>query len=304
MLIAMIVSLRVAADAAVDTGLVYPGVEPSGADIARQVYFVNHFYGFENIAYGGDDRPQTIVLERLAGGRVGATALERYASHSYAGAIKSRDLVIFRSGKLRGTGILVTDYRQDGMDFLVWLPALRKVRRFSEPSPGERWGNSILTYGDIYLRRPDHERHLLLGTERFEACLGAIPPERLGAHRNAGLAPEASCLPRGRRVHRLRSEPVAGDWWYDHRIRWVDAETYADYRGLYFKDGELVKRLDKDWRSAGLEDPRALYWHYWYALDPESGDEAVAVAPPGSVAWNLPLPARLWSESTLRRLKR
>jgi hypothetical protein len=97
---------------------------------------------------------------------------------------------------------------------------------------------------------------------------------------------------------------VVEDWWYDHRIRWVDAESFADYRSLYFKDGELVKRLDKDWQSAGLEDPRALYWHYWYARDPRRGDEAVAVAPAGSVAWNLPLPARLWSESTLRRLKR
>jgi hypothetical protein len=299
-----VLALCAAAVDAVDTDLAYPAAEPTGEDIARQVYFVNHFYAFGNIAYGGDDRPRPVVLERLDDGTVGATSFERYANHVYEGAIKSRDLVIFRSGKLRGTGILVTDYRQGAMDFLVWLPALRKTRRFAEPSPGERWGNSILTYGDIYLRRPDHERHALLGIERFGECLGELSPERLGPHRYAGLLPAGSCEPKGRRVYRLRSEPVADDWWYDHRIRWVDVESFADYRSLYYKDGKLVKRLDKDWRSAGLEDPRALYWHYWYARDPQRADEAVAVAPVGAVAWDLPLPARLWSESTLRRLKR
>lgn len=292
---------------AVDTNLAYPSAKPTGEEIARQVYFVNHFYAFENIVYGGDDRPLVVVIERRTDGTVGATTVERYASHAHDnGKIKSRDLVIFRSGKLRGTGILVTDYHRNGgaMAFSVWLPALRKIRRFAEPSPGERWGNSLLTYGDIYLRRPDHERHLLLGTEAFADCLGAISPERLGPHRYGEHLPQASCEPRGRSVYRLRSEPIAQDWWYDHRIRWVDAETFADYRSLYFDGDRLVKRVDKDWRSAGLEDPRAIYWHYWYALDPARGDEAVAVAPPGAVAWNLPLPPQLWSEASLRRLKR
>lgn len=293
--------------AALDSDLAYPATEPTGEEIARQIYFVNHFYAFRNIAYGGDERPLMVVLERRADGAVGTTTVERYANHAYdEGSIKSRDLVIFRSGQLRGTGILVTEFKKEGVEmaFSVWLPALRKIRRFSEPSPGERWGNSILTYGDIYLRRPEHERHQLLGSEIFEGCLDTLSPEQLGPHRDREVLPRSSCEPQGRRVYRLRSEPIAPDWWYDHRIRWVDAETFADYRSLYFDGERLVKRVDKSWRSAGLDDPRALYWDYWYALDPNRGDEAVAIAPPGAVAWNLPLPSRLWSETSLRRLKR
>ena len=39
------------------------------------------------------------------------TAVERHLNNNYENdVIKSRDLAIFRSGKLRGTGMLVTDY--------------------------------------------------------------------------------------------------------------------------------------------------------------------------------------------------
>ena len=92
------------------------------------------------------------------------------------GNTKAQDLAIFRSGKLKGTGMLITDYVDDAksQSYMIWLPALRKIRRFAQPAHDDAWGGSDFTFGDVALRKPFHETHELLGKETFNDCLGFI----------------------------------------------------------------------------------------------------------------------------------
>lgn len=289
------------------SGFAGPALAQPGADeIARQVDFVNRFAAVRNVSYGERER-RVVVLDRSAGGRLLVNTFERWRRNDYPeGTVAARDLVIFRSGKLRGTGILVTDYRDpaQGRGYAIWLPSLRKLRRFSEPDPADAWGNSNFTYGDIYTRRPQDEAHELLGRETFDDCLGvlALPPGQRDRHTAA--LPEADCSVRGRAVYRLRSRPQRSDLGYDQRLVWVDAETFADYRSVYFLAGQPVKVIEKSWHSMGLADPRAQYWDYWYARTEATGQEGMAYVPPGAVRWDADLDPDLWSERTLQQLSR
>ena len=89
---------------------------PDGAAIAREVDFVNRFGALANVSYGTDGRP-VVLLDLAASGRLVTNTFERWRRNDYPeGAIAARDLVIFLSGKLRGTGILVTDFSDPGRD--------------------------------------------------------------------------------------------------------------------------------------------------------------------------------------------
>ena len=117
----------------------------------------------------------TVLLNKAEGKKPTTNTLERYLSNDYSdGPIKARDMAIFRSGKLKGTGMLITDYVDDAksQSYMIWLPALRKIRRFAQPAHDDAWGGSDFTFGDVALRKPFHETHELLGKETFNDCLG------------------------------------------------------------------------------------------------------------------------------------
>ena len=283
-----------------------PAAAPDAADIAREVDYVNRFAAVRNVSYGGREAP-VVVLDLAASGRLIVNTFERWRRNDYAaGEVGARDLVIFRSGNLRGTGILVTDYRDPakGRAYAIWLPSLRKVRRFAEPDPADSWGNSNLTYGDIYTRRPEDEAHELLGRETFGQCLGVLQLAEGQRDRHTAWMPEADCSVRGREVYHLRSRPYRADLGYDMRETWIDAETFADYRSVYYRDGETLKVIDKSWRPMGTDDPRAQYWVYWYARTEASGQQGMAFVPPDEVRWDTDLDPDLWSERTLRQIRR
>ena len=141
---ASVVALTVAttisttAIAGVAKDLPYPSGDLNADQIIEQVYFVNHFYGFNNYAINKQGRDITVLVIKSKGKKPTTNSLERYLNNTYdAGdAIKAQDLAIFRSGKLKGTGMLITDYQDDAksQSYMIWLPALRKIRRFAEPA--------------------------------------------------------------------------------------------------------------------------------------------------------------------------
>ena len=247
------------------------------------------------------------VLVNLQPGRAASiNTFESYANNNFSdGITESKALVLFRSGKQRGVGVLMTRYRDPARSPLlqIWLPALRKVRRFSSPAHSDHWAGSVLTYGELFLRRPSHEDHQLLGRGTFSDCLASLslPAD----DRAARLAlPESSCLPKGRAVYRIKSVSHFNRWWYDYRLSWIDAETFAPYRTDYFKSGKRIKRVDMDWRRYDDADPQALYPRYVYARDLRTGRASLVFIPRETVRWNTRLPAAFWSERTLRKIRR
>ncbi|WP_456448955.1 outer membrane lipoprotein-sorting protein [Thiolapillus sp.] len=273
--------------------------DPQARDIARDVYFVNHFFAVDNISYGSKRHPMQL-FNQPSRGKGRGHKLERHLNNRYdKGDIKARDLVIFRSGQLRSTGILVDIYKDAGrpLSFAIWLPALRKIRRHSEPDQADIWGGSVFTYGDIYLRKPSDERHELLGRVEFSQCLGSLDDSRL-------QAPDPWCGIKGKEVLKLRSYPRKSGWWYDWRDQYIDPESHADYRSEYFKDGRKIKIIDKAWKSMGLADPRGQYWRYWYGINLRTGARGMAWVAEDQVRWNQKVKNSLWSLATLRKLSR
>jgi hypothetical protein len=308
--LALTTAVSFSATAGVPKDLPYPSGDLSADQIMDQVYFVNHFYGFKNYAIVDKDDKITVLVIKSEGKTPTTNTLERYLNNEYppSDAIKAEDLAIFRSGKLRGTGMLITDFQDDAksQSYMIWLPALRKIRRFAEPAHDDAWGGSDFTFGDVTLRKPIHETHELLGKETFNDCLGymAIGDDEQTRY-TTDLPKSGSCSPKGKEVYKVKSTTKFENWWYDHRISYIDAKSFADYRSEYFKNGEMVKVIDRDWVPLGTsDDPRAVGWGYWYGKTLATGNQTWAVIPAGVSQVDQDYDDDWWSEKTLRKIKR
>jgi hypothetical protein len=307
---ALSAALSFNAAAGVAKDLPYPTGSLSADQIMDQVYFVNHFYAFDNYAITKQKRDITVLVIKGEGKTPTTNTLERYLNNTYAAddAIKAQDLAIFRSGKLKGTGMLITDYQDDAksQSYMIWLPALRKIRRFAEPAHDDAWGGSDFTFGDVALRKPFHESHELLGKETFNDCLGFIEfADDEQTRYTKDLPKSGSCDHKGKEVYKVKSTTKFENWWYDERVSYIDAATFADYRTEYFKNGEQIKVIDRDWVPLGkTDDPRAVGWGYWYGKTLATGNQTWAVIPSNVNQVNAEYKDDWWSERTLRKIKR
>ena len=181
----------------------------------------------------------------------------------------------------------------------------RKIRRFAQPAHDDSWGGTDFTFGDVSLRKPMHETHELLGKETFNDCLGAVEVPENQRSRYTRNLPEAYCGAKGKEVYKVKSTTKFQNWWYDYRISYIDTETFADYRTDYFKGDEKIKVIDRNWESVdGIDDPRAQRWGYWYGTTLATGHETWAVIPDKATRTNGDFEESLWSEQTLRKIKR
>lgn len=303
-------ALSLSASAAVDRNLKLPNGMPSADELARQVYFTNHLYAFENFSIARKGKHMTVLINRNSDGKTSRAGVERHLNNNYSdGPIKARDLAVFRSGNLRGTGILVTEYTDPDKSnsYSVWLPALRKVRRFAQPAHDDPWGGSVFTFGDVTLRTPDDETHEIIGKKPLKTCLGAIDGLEGKSFVHVKKLPKRTCRHVGKEVYGLKSTTKFDNWWYDYRISFIDTKNFADYRTVYYKGGKMVKVIDRDWglvTGAGKDDPRALFWKYWYGIDLVNNRQSWAVVPQDVIEFDTNRKNKYWSEKTLRRLKR
>jgi len=296
------------AGAGVTPAMPYPSGQPTALEIMEQVYFVNHFYSLKNFAIIKKGRAITVLASRSAGKKPTTNTVERYLNNDYQDdpVIRAKDLAIFRSGKLRGTGLLITDYDDDTKTqaYMIWLPALRKIRRFAQPAQDDSWGGTDFTFGDVVLRKPHDETHEYLGKEVFNDCLGSMVIAKKDRSRYTKKLPEASCVSKGKEVYKIKSTTKFENWWYDHRINYVDVNNFADYHTEFYKNGKKIRIIDRDWQSLNMDDPRANAWGYWYGKNLETNHETWAVIPQSVVRVNHDFDNDLWTEKTLRKIKR
>ena len=280
----------------------------SAEEIATQVYFVDHFYSFENITMGYRSANDMLLLS-YSDNDLKEIKSERMITHQPQNAmLKTQDLVIFKSGKLRGTGILVDDFQAgQSMQVRMWLPALRKIRRFSEPDQDDVWGGSQLSYGDLYLRRPEHETHQFVTPETAPDCLDDIRYFKVWAADYQDYSFANWCAVELQSSLFIKSTPVSDSPHYDYRIRMINPLSFAEYQVKYFKNGSLVKRLQKNWHASGENDRRALIWNFWTVLvfnQDKLVSQSVALLNDADYQWNQSLPPDLWSEASLRKIRR
>jgi len=282
----------------------------SGLEIAQQVYAVAHGGLVRNAAsqQNGDDIAMVVnrpPLERRRPGRLPTINLfETYGNNDPLNSdIDSMQMAIIRSGKARGTGILYISYADEARSgqMILWLPSLRKSRRISEPAHEDTWIGTNLTYGELVLRRPEHEVHERLDDGILQDCLPAMELNSWEVSRYTESLPGPQCQHKGKPVYRVRSSTKFQNWWYDYHISEIDKKTFSIYRTVYYKDGEKIKTVAIDWQSLEQDDPRIAYPRYIYALTHTDGTDSMIYVPRSTVKLNQSLPDSFWSESTLRK---
>ena len=289
--------------------LPYPQSTPSADEIAKQVYFTNHFYAVNNVFLGREGkRLITVLVTRDKDGNKNINTLRRFLNNDYKkGDTRAKDMALFHSGKLMGKGMLITEFVDENKSqhYAVWMPAQKGIRNFPEPSHDRTWGGSDLTFGDVYLRKPQHETHELKETTTLNGCLGAMSLEGKDKKRRyLKQLHESQCGHKGKQVYVLKSTTKFPKWWYDYRVSYVDTKTFADYRTDYFKDGKKIKTIDRDWTSMQLADPRGNYWRYWYVKNHANGSETMINIPDEIISWNEDADPDFWSEATLTQLRK
>lgn len=296
-----------AAHGGVPYDLPLPKSTPTATQIIEQVYYVNHFYALKNVAIEMEGRIVSVIVTRSAGSQATTNTVKRYLNNDYSdGVIKAKDLAIFTSGNLRGTGMLVTDFVDDNQSqsYSIWLPALRKVRRFAQPAHEDAWGGTDFTFDDVTLRKPHHEEHQLLETRPFGSCLAFmdIPESEKNWYMKA-LPSAETCDHKDKTVYLVKSTTKFPKWWYDYRVSYIDTQNFADYRTEYFKDGKMIKVIDRDWGDLKTDNPRGLYWKFWYGKNLLTNHETIAVVPREVFTFNTNKKESLWSEDTLSKIK-
>ena len=180
---------------------------PQGAALAQRVY----------------DRPDgkdvatrfTMTLTRS-----GSAPRQRlaYSFRADAQSGEVRTLLRFADpADIRDTGLLVHSKSGGEADQWLYLPALDQVRRIASERRGGSFVGSDIYYEDMEDRRPDRDRHDLLGAETLN----------------------------GQPTQILQSVPVdAGKSVYSQRVAWIHEPTLLPLRVDFYQSGDQpAKRL-------------------------------------------------------------
>lgn len=214
-----------------------------------------------------------------------ATSVSRMELVERGKAARVRELVTYRQVRrggeaanllrfvapddIAGTGLLSVDKADGASDQWLYLPALDRVRRVAGERKGGRFVGSELYFEDLQERRPDLDRHRLIGRETL-----------------GGVACEV-----------LESVPLDADSTvYRRRVSWVDPQTALVLRVDYFEKDDASP--SKRWL---LVDKKRIQG-YWTVTDSRmidlaSGRETRMVVE--SVQYDRRLPARLFTAQAL-----
>lgn len=287
-----------------------PNAPITADQIAEQVYAVSHGQLLQSSSSTRNNKDIAMVvtrapIDRRKPGRMPTlNTFETFGKSKPADPeIESLQMAIITSGKVKGTGILYVNYadKSKGGVMSIWLPALRKIRRMNEPAHDDNWIGTNLTYGELVLRKPEHEIHELLGESTLQDCLPAMKLEKWEINRYTKKLPEPQCEHQGKAVYRLKSTTRFKNWWYDYHISDIDKQTFALYRTVYFKNDEKIKTVVVDWQSLNQPDPRLVFPRYIYALSHEDGSDTMVYVPESTIQLNPDLPDEFWSEETLKK---
>jgi len=292
----------------VDRTLPYPDGEVITADdIAKQVHFVNHQLYLDNQILKKKKRRSIVIVRRAPGKKPYILQAERFLNNNYSdGNIKSKDMVVFISGKMRGTGVLATEFVDSNrsLEMLLWLPALRKVRRIAEPSKNMAYSEADVAFmEESKLRRIDDDVYTLMGKRTMTFEREMMKFEKSGQDRLIKNIPQHAD-PIKADIYMLKATPRE-DAWYDYRIDYVDRIHFNVYRTNFYVNDKPIKTIERHWiKVEGIDDPRAYMWTYWYGVDPETRFETVNYIPPQIIQTNQKVKASFWSPRTLQKLKK
>lgn len=125
---------------------------------------------------------------------------------------------------VKGTALLNWSYVTIDKDDDQWLylPALRKIKRIASSDKEKAFMGSDLTFDDMGDRKVVEDDHKLLRTEEVN----------------------------GRSCYVIEMIPKKKDYMYSKKIKWIDSQTFTDYRIDFFdRKGRFLKRQLIDWKK-------------------------------------------------------
>ena len=291
----------------VDRSLPYP-TQIDADEIAKQVYFVNHQFYLNNQVLKTKGKHTILIVRRVHGKRPRVLRVERYLNNNYSdGVTKSKDMVIFTSANMKGVGVLAREFADEtkSLEILMWLPALRKVRRMAEPSKNMSYSAADVAFmEEAKLRRIDEDRYELVGKQTINFTFGQIKlkPSQIDHYTKALPSKQKKLKVK---VYILKATPKENAW-YDYRKDYVDIKHFTAYRTDFYKEDKVIKTIYRQWiKVKGIDDLRAYMWNYWYSINPETKFETVNYIPDEIIETNKKnIKASFWSEKTLRKLKK
>ena len=291
----------------VDRTLPYPS-KIDALEVAAQVYFVNHQFYLDNQILKASKKYSILIVRKSHKKKPRVLRVNRYLNNDYDdGVIKSKDLVVFTSSQLKGTGVLAQEFvdEKKSLEIMMWLPALRKVRRMAEPSKNMGYSAADVAFlEEAKLRRLDEDKYELMGTrvKSFEYERIKIKPSHLNKYTRQ--------LPKDNKtisaeVYVLKASPKENAW-YDYRIDYIDTKHFTNYETKFYVDGKVTKVIQREWKKVkDIKDKRAYMWTYWYSINPVTKFETVNFIPQKIIKSNVKsVKKSFWSERTLSKIKK
>jgi len=298
--------------AIVDNTLAYPKDTKSitAKDIINQVYFVNHHYAVKDFALEKVGRDVTLIVRKVNGKRPVVNKVIAYIDNECKDTkLASKDLYVFTSGKLKGVSTLITEYKDKSIseEYRVWLPALRRIKKFAEPRHDDVLGEiDFALISDVKMRKPDDEIHELIATKKFNQELQTMTIKKEHLTKDTKKIPSASKEFMNRDVFVVKSTVKDDEYsWYNYRVSYIDTKTFVDYRTEYYKKGEKIKVIDRVWAALpNVDDLRAQRWVTWFSKDLITKNEQLTYTPACVVKFNQNYPDKLWSTKSLKKFKK
>ena len=181
--------------------------DPTGAAVMQAVYDRPQ----------GDDTSGLLTMALVdSKGRERVRSIKQ-VSASF-GAVDKKLMVFQSPADVRGTSFMNWSYEEEGKgdDQLIYLPAIKRVKRISSEGRGDAFMGSDFSYDDLGARRPSADEHTLTGSEAVdgEACWVVV-----------SVPKDASDL-------------------YSKTITWVSKEKNVGLKREYYdKRGALLKTL-------------------------------------------------------------
>lgn len=136
------------------------------------------------------------------------------------GATEKRIIRFLSPPEVKGTGMLIFDYRDKNDDMWIYMPALRKTRRIISREKSKSFMGSEFSNADMSAPNPADFNYSMLRSESLEGADCWVI--------------EAKPL----------SEEVMDEMGYESQIVWIDKSNYVLRKAEYFNGGnEPFKRL-------------------------------------------------------------
>jgi hypothetical protein len=164
------------------------------------------------------------------------------------GDVRKKDIILFLTPPaMRGQAILQWSYKQSpsqrkNIDFWVYIPSLRKIRRLATGDRADAVAGGDVTYDDIGQREVFDETHTLIGED---------------------ILPQGPTIPEEKDCYVIESINKDPKYYLSKRISWVGKDCLCTWREeQYDRKGYLIRILEKRFEKiSGVIT--ATMWNDW-----------------------------------------